>query len=162
MLSNQMSITQFKKYLKAKEDRRNKKKYKNDAKATLGNTRFDSKFERDFGYIVEQMKQSGEIKDYQRQVTIDFYGEIDYNKPDQIMLRISIRSQTSPLKSSGGKFIKLTSYKVDFLLIHNDDSKELIECKGYETDAWKIKWALLSCSSNYKLTIIKQLSWRKK
>lgn len=156
MLTNQMSVANFKKYLREKDARRDKKKYKNDAKAKLGDTRFDSKFERDFGFIVEQMKQSGEIRNYQRQFIIDFYGEIDFNSPDLIFLRAYPRSFTPPLKHNNGKFMKITSYKVDFRLEHNDGSLELIECKGYETNDWKIKWALLSCFSGYKLTIIKQ------
>lgn len=55
---------------------------------------------------------------------------------------------------------KICSYKLDFKVCHKDNSIELIEVKGYETDAWKLKWKLLNAiyQKEYpkiKLTIVK-------
>ena len=42
---------------------------------------------------------------------------------------------------SNGNWI--TDYLVDFLVYHNDGTKEFIEYKGKPTDAWQIKWRML-------------------
>lgn len=53
----------------------------------------------------------------------------------------------------------ICNYFIDFVVIHNDDSTEYVEVKGFETDVWKMKWklfeALYSEKENTILSIIK-------
>jgi hypothetical protein len=54
----------------------------------------------------------------------------------------------------------ITDYRIDFKVIHNDNSIELIEVKGVETEAWKLKWRLANVlideiEPGAKLTLIK-------
>ena len=58
----------------------------------------------------------------------------------------------------------ICNYYVDFKIIHNDDSIEYVEIKGFETDVWRIKWKMCEAQMNEeepdsKLTIIKQNSY---
>lgn len=53
----------------------------------------------------------------------------------------------------------IANYYVDFLIYHNDGTKEFIEVKGFETELWRLKWkifcAMYENKKNYKLTVIK-------
>jgi len=37
---------------------------------------------------------------------------------------------------------KICTYVIDFRIIHNDDSVELVEVKGFETQVWRLKWRI--------------------
>lgn len=37
---------------------------------------------------------------------------------------------------------KICNYFIDFKVIYPDGSIELVECKGFETDVWRLKWKL--------------------
>ena len=55
---------------------------------------------------------------------------------------------------------KICNYYMDFKVIHNDDSVEFIEVKGFETALWRLKWKLTQAlleeiEPNKKLTLIK-------
>lgn len=55
---------------------------------------------------------------------------------------------------------EVTIYVIDFKIEHNDGSLEYVEVKGFETDAWKIKWKLFEAiyahdHPEVKLTIVK-------
>ena len=59
----------------------------------------------------------------------------------------------------------ITNYYIDFIIFHNDGSKEYVETKGYPTDLWRIKWAILEATfDDFKedpddcLTVVKQSS----
>jgi hypothetical protein len=57
----------------------------------------------------------------------------------------------------------ICNYYVDFLIYHNDGSKELVEIKGMETDLWRIKRKLLEAiylpkHPEYNYTVIKRSS----
>jgi hypothetical protein len=62
---------------------------------------------------------------------------------------------------------KICSYYIDFVILHNDDSKEYVECKGVEMEVWKLKWRILEATfdtdfrqhPNDQLTVMKQTSW---
>jgi hypothetical protein len=64
----------------------------------------------------------------------------------------------------------VTTYIIDFAVDHPDGSTEYVECKGFETDVWKLKWALLKAvfeqdfrkDEGDRLTLVKQKDWRKK
>ena len=50
------------------------------------------------------------------------------------------------------------TYKADFVVTHNDGLKEIIDVKGFETEAFKLKWKMLrklQYGKGTKLTIMK-------
>lgn len=88
--------------------------YFNTAKVKTNGTQYDSKFEAFFGLKFEQMKKRGEIKGYDPHYRI-------------------------PLVVNG---YVVADYYVDFAVYHLDDTVEYVECKGYPTEVWKLKWKL--------------------
>ena len=52
----------------------------------------------------------------------------------------------------------ICNYYIDFVIYHNDEIIEYVECKGFSTDLWKIKWklfeALYGDKEGIKLTVI--------
>lgn len=75
---------------------------------------YDSKFEASFGMKYEQMLKNGEIQGYDPHYRI-------------------------PLIVNG---FKVCDYYIDFAIYHNDGTVEYVECKGFATDVWKMKWKL--------------------
>lgn len=75
---------------------------------------FDSKFEAGKAQELELLKKAEEIVDYQTQVKI-------------------------PLEVNG---FHICNYYIDFVVQHNDGTEEYIECKGFPTEVWKLKWKL--------------------
>ena len=97
----------------------------------------DSKFEAGKARELELLKRAGEIKDFKEQVVLDLI--------------------------VNGYLV--CTYKIDFVIEHNDGMTEYLECKGYSTPVWKLKWklfeALYSDMPDTKLTIEFQgKSWR--
>lgn len=64
--------------------------------------------------------------------------------------------------------IHITNYYMDFLIHHNDGSREYVECKGMPTSTWKLKWSLFEALFDELfrkhpddcMTIVKQSSMR--
>jgi hypothetical protein len=61
--------------------------------------------------------------------------------------------------------VKICTYAIDFIVHHNDGSREFVECKGMEMDLWKLKWKILEATfddfkehPDDRLTVIKQSS----
>lgn len=59
----------------------------------------------------------------------------------------------------------ITNYYIDFIITHNDDSREFVEVKGFETETWRLKWRILEATfddfkkhPDDRLTVIKQSS----
>jgi len=75
---------------------------------------YDSKFEAETAYSLEVRKKAGDIKDYETQYQIEAWA---YDE-------------------KGNKAIQV-KHKVDFRILHNDNSYELLESKGLETDDYK-------------------------
>ena len=54
----------------------------------------------------------------------------------------------------------IADYWIDFILQHNDGSEEYVECKGFETRDWKLKFkileAMLKNDPTKRLTVVKQ------
>jgi hypothetical protein len=97
----------------------------------------DSKFEAGKAFDLEMLKKAGEIKDFKEQVKI-------------------------PLIVNG---YEVCTYKIDFVIYHNDGTVEYLETKGYAMDVWKLKWklfeALFSDLPDVKLTVEYQgKSWK--
>lgn len=89
-------------------------------KQYVNGQRYDSGFEAQEGVRFQEMLERGEIKDLERQVKIDLRA---YDK-------------------------HITNYYIDFVVTHNDDSKEYIEVKGFATEVWRLKWKLFEAQMN--------------
>ena len=93
---------------------------------------FDSKFEAGYAQELDMRVMAKDIKNYDKQIPID-------------------------LTVNG---YKICTYKIDFIVYHNDGLIEYVETKGYMTPVWKIKWklfeAIYSEKPNTKLTVILQ------
>lgn len=76
---------------------------------------YHSKKEAEYAAYLDTLKKAGEIKEWERQVKID-------------------------LKGLAGR--KVASYYVDFKVIDKNDNIEYIEVKGFQTEAWRLKWKL--------------------
>lgn len=90
---------------------------------------YASAFEAKYAAQLDWRKRAGDIKDWSAQVT--FYLKVN----EQLICK----------------------YIIDFVIIRNDDSKEYIETKGFETRDWKIKRKLFKAlfpTLNYK--VVKQ------
>jgi hypothetical protein len=102
---------------------------------------YHSKLEAAYAQELDLRVKAKDIKDWERQVKL-------------------------PLKvREDGRVI--ANYYIDFVIHHNDGSKEYVECKGFETALWKMKWAILEERfeldfmehEDDRLTVIKQSSW---
>lgn len=91
---------------------------------------YASAFEAKYAAELDWRKRAGDVKDWNRQVTFN----LTVNK------------------------ILICKYIIDFVILHNDNSKEYIETKGFETRDWKIKRKLFKAlypELNYR--VIKQI-----
>lgn len=118
---------------------REEKKAKYHNKSTVYNgTYYHSKFEAGYAANLDWLVKSKEIKSWERQVKLD--------------LRVN------------GQHI--TNYYIDFVVHHFDGSREFVECKGYETGEWQIKWRLFEALfDDFKdhpddsMVLVKETSW---
>ena len=100
---------------------------------------YDSKFEAGYAQELELRQKVGDIKSFDRQKNLD-------------------------LIVNG---YVVCQYRIDFIVYHNDGSIEYVECKGYATDVWKLKWklfeALFTDFPDVKLSVVYQgKNWRPK
>lgn len=107
-------------------------KYHNQT-SFYGGYGYDSIKEAQQAMILDDQKKRGIIKDWQRQYPVEVY-------------------------APNGQ--KLFTMKVDFLVRHNDDSYELQEVKGMETDIFRLKLKCLESlwlpeNPEYTYTLIK-------
>ena len=98
---------------------------------------FDSTGEMNYYIELDAKLQAGEIKAIDRQVKLD-------------------------LTVNG---VHICNYYIDFIVTHNDDSREYIEFKGAETYAWRLKWKLLEAlmdeiDPGMEMTLVKMKSWK--
>lgn len=106
-------------------------KYGN-VKQTYNGYSYMSRKEAEYAFLLDQRLKKKEIKSWDRQFKVSF----DVN----------------------GKHI--CNYYVDFIIHHHDDTYELIEVKGYETDIYRIKRKLLEAiflvdNPDYSYTVVK-------
>lgn len=112
-------------------ERWSKNKY--GAKSTLHNgIQYHSKKESQYAAELDLMKKAGEIKDWDRQIPIS-------------------------LEVNG---YRICRYYVDFRVFHKDDTIELIEVKGFETDVFRLKRKLLEATylkenPNVRYTVVR-------
>lgn len=97
---------------------------------------YDSGFEASYAKELDLRKNAGDIKDWDRQTVLD-------------------------LVVNG---YLVCTYKIDFIVYHNDGITEYVECKGWATPVWRLKWklfeALYSELPDVKLTVVQQRSFR--
>ena len=84
-------------------------------KASYKGIIYHSKKEAGKAEELDLLKQAGEIRDFERQVKIELFGQR----------------------------IKICNYYVDFKIFHNDGTIEYLEIKGFETPEWRLKWLLM-------------------
>jgi len=108
------------------------KKWTNAKKQEYNGFRYDSGFEANYAQELDLRIKAKDIKGYDKQVNLD-------------------------LIVNG---YVVCQYRIDFIVHHNDGTTEYVECKGYQTDVWKLKWklfeALYSDRPDVKLTIVQQ------
>lgn len=100
---------------------------------------YHSKLEAAYAEELSLREMAKDIKSWERQVKLD-------------------------LKVNG---MHITNYYIDFVINHNDGSREYVECKGLEMEVWKLKWRILEATFEDELkvhpddclTVIKQSSW---
>lgn len=98
-------------------------------KKEYNGTVYASAFEAKYAAQLDWRKKARDIKDWKSQITFN----LTVNKT------------------------LICKYIIDFVIIHNDDSTEYIETKGFETRDWKIKRKLfkaLYSQLNYKVVKI--------
>lgn len=99
---------------------------------------YASKLEAGYAQELQLRVHAKDIKSWDRQVKLD-------------------------LKVNG---MHITNYYIDFIVHHNDGSREFVELKGMELGEWKLKWRILEATfddfkehPDDRLTVIKQSSW---
>lgn len=92
---------------------RSKRKYHNQS-AVYNDVRYDSKKEARYAEDLDWRVKGKDIKGWERQKRIS----LDVN----------------------GKHI--ANYYIDFVVHHNDGSREYVEVKGFATEVWRLKWKL--------------------
>lgn len=104
------------------------------AKKSIGldNIKYDSLFEADYGNTLFAQKKNKEIEDYQahQKISIEVNG------------------------------YRICNYYIDFIVYHLDKTTEYVECKGRQSEVWKIKWklfcALYEDDPNTTITLVQQ------
>jgi len=86
-------------------------------KTTIDGILFDSKLESRFYEYAKQLKEMGKIKDFEMQVKYEIF----------------------PSFKKNGKSWRKIEYVADFVIHHFDETIEVIDVKGVETDVFKIK-----------------------
>jgi len=93
--------------------RKQENKY-HSKRTEYGGEIFHSKKEANFAWELDMRKKARDIKDVKRQVKI-------------------------PLDVNG---YHICNYIIDFVVIENDGTETWTECKGFETETWRLKWKL--------------------
>lgn len=104
--------------------------FKNAKKSEYKGSIYDSKFEANYAAELDLLLKAGEIIKWERQVKI-------------------------PLIVNG--YI-ICNYYIDFV-VYRDGETEYVECKGYPTEVWKLKWKIFEAlydKPENKLTVIMQ------
>lgn len=108
------------------------KKWTTAKKQEYNGYRYDSGFEANYAAELDLRIKAKDIKSYDRQVNLDLIVN---------------------------NYIVCT-YRIDFIIYHDDGITEYVETKGYQTDVWKLKWklfeSLYSDLPDVKLSIIQQ------
>ena len=109
------------------------------AKSTIYNgSVYHSKFEAGYATELDLRLKANDIKRWDRQLKLE-------------------------LKVNGDH---IADYYIDFIIYHNDGSREFTELKGFSLPEWRLKWKILEATFNDfkkhpddRMTLIKQSSW---
>lgn len=119
-------------------NRRRRNKYRNHRVEIDGHT-FDSKAEARYYKQLKLRKRAEDIKDFELQPR--FRLQEGFNKD--------------------GKRYSPIDYVADFRITHNDDSIEIVDVKGTQTQVFKIKEKMFHKKYPHKLTLVKWCYKRK-
>jgi hypothetical protein len=112
------------------------KRVTKDEKQGFSGTAFGSSFEAGDALAYEKLLKAGQIKAWRPHVDV-------------------------PLVVNG---FLVTTYQIDFEIIHLDDTIEYVEAKGVRSAVWQMKWklflALYSGRQGVKLTCHQQRAWK--
>ncbi|MCX6152523.1 MAG: DUF1064 domain-containing protein [Candidatus Kapabacteria bacterium] len=117
----------------------NTNKYK-AKKQTYNDHHYDSKMEASKAMELDQLKREGKIKDWKRQVKVEFNFKLNKENNEWILTD----ETAGELKAKGIVFRHLFNYFVDFVIENNDESIEYNEQKGLLLEPGKTKCFLLS------------------
>ena len=109
------------------------------AKSTIYNDKsYHSKFEASYAQWLDVCLKNGDIKGWDGQVKLD-------------------------LKVNG---THITNYYIDFVVYHLDGTRDFVECKGFATAEWQLKWKIFEATfddfkenPDDKMIVIKQSNW---
>ncbi|USG64021.1 DUF1064 domain-containing protein [Brevibacillus ruminantium] len=128
-------MNRFKSQVNADDQQPKRSKYKNKKTVVDGIT-FDSKAESEYYLVLKEMLAAGEIKDMRLQ-------------PVYVLQEKCVRN---------GKKLQAITYKADFEVLHLNGTLEVIDIKGEETEAFKIKAKMFQYKyPNMKLTLLKKV-----
>ena len=109
-----------------------KKKWTTAQKTTYKGQLYESKFEANYAADLDLLIRAKKVISWERQVKI-------------------------PLDING---YHITNYFIDFIVYRTDGITEYIECKGWPTEIWKMKWkmfeALYLDKPDVVLTVVQQ------
>lgn len=101
-------------------------------KTVVGGVKYDSKFEAAQAHELTMLKKAGDIQDFESHVRL-------------------------PLEVNG---FHICDYYIDFVVHHNDGTKEFLETKGLKTPVWALKWKILEAMTDgdplIRLTLVQQ------
>lgn len=102
---------------------------------------YHSQLEANYAAELDFRKKAKDIKDWERQVRLD-------------------------LRVNG---MHITTYIIDFVILHNDGSREFVEVKGLALDVWRIKFKILEATfddfkkhPDDRLLVVKEVSTRRR
>lgn len=110
-----------------------KRQNKYNATSTeYGGLVYHSKKEAAYAQELDLRVKAKDIKSWDRQVKFDFNL---IREGDKILLSGESRA--------GKDSMHLETYYLDFVIHHNDETKEYVEVKGFVTTTWRHKWRLM-------------------
>lgn len=102
-------------------------------------------------YGAKRTEYGGEVYDsrFEAGVALD----LDLRRKAKDIAKVE-RQVTFPFVVNG---IKVGQWRADFVITHNDGTREVVEAKGFETFLFKLKWNLMQALyPDYKLTLVRQ------
>lgn len=104
----------------------------NARKTTIDGIRFDSEMEGKYYVHLKELKQKGEIKDFELQPSFTL----------------------QPKFTKDGVTHHAITYKADFRIIHNDETTEVVDIKGQVLPLFKLKEKMYRYKYDEKLTLL--------
>lgn len=119
------------------------------------NTAYPNFFKKPKGNKFNAKKTLLDGKNFHSQSEGDFYAELKLQ--ERAGLIQGFDTQVKEELVAYGETI--ANYYVDFLVYHNDGTKEFIEHKGKQTPDWWIKWKMLTAKYKDDKTVKCSINW---